>query len=85
MMDDNEAQRLKQVRRDRAEVYRDVARRLHPEHAPRDRTRSFVDVDPLAAVSAGTNPGAWVAAWIWIPDSMVPKEVPDGATDNPNG
>ncbi len=46
--------------------YRNAAR----EHFGRPRTDPLLpalEVDPHAEVSKGTYPGAWVAAWIWIP------------------
>lgn len=83
-MDPKELQRLKRERKRKDTAFRDTARRLHHNHMePRDLSQAFINVAEDAPVSVGTNPGAWVEAWIWIPDSMVGQEVSSVPTEAP--
>ena len=44
-------------------AYRDAARSLYGTED--------VNVDDDAVISRGDDEGAWVAAWVWVPDSSV--------------
>lgn len=32
-----------------------------------------IEVDATPVVSSGSNPGAWVACWLWVPDPGTAK------------
>jgi hypothetical protein len=51
--------------------YREVAQRLF--HQPRGDNFDVctVEVRDHADVTSGSNPGAWVEAWVWIPARMI--------------
>jgi hypothetical protein len=54
--------------------YIDRARKLYDKEGQ-------LEVDPTARVSFGDDPGAYVEAWIWIPDNE-PNEDDKDATDS---
>lgn len=39
-----------------------------------------IEIDRGAAISAGDDPGAYVAAWVWVPDKEAHAEKPAEAT-----
>ncbi len=59
----------KRTRQANKDAYRKVAQGFGRRIA--DMTLPGIEVSDTADVSAGTNPGAWVQAWIWIPDALV--------------
>jgi hypothetical protein len=53
--------------------YRDAARELHGSDG-------VLEIDEDAVISRGVDPGAYVAAWVWVSsDDGEPSE--DGGTD----
>lgn len=46
------------------EQYRKAAERLHAEGGK-------IEIDADAKVSRGDDPGAYVAAWVWVPDDAI--------------
>jgi hypothetical protein len=49
--------------------YRKRATEMYSRPRDPDLKKPAVQVDEeLADVSSGTNPGAWVQAWVWVPD-----------------
>lgn len=49
---------------DRTEAYRRAAKALH-------EVDGEIEIDPDATVSFGDDSGAYVAAWVWVPDAEV--------------
>lgn len=45
-------------------AYRSAAQALHGEDGE-------IEFDEDAAVSRGSDPGAYVAAWVWVPEGHV--------------
>lgn len=45
-----------------------TARQLFAGERGDNMTEPVVEVPKHAQVSRGTSPGAWVEAWIWVPD-----------------
>lgn len=62
--------------------YREKARRMY-ERPRDDLNQPAVTIGDIADVSKGTNPGAWVQAWVWVPDEEVQHE--HGKTDEGPG
>lgn len=61
-----------------AEAYRVVAKDMHQE----DGT---CEIDDAAVVAFGDDPGAYVAAWVWVPQSNLPEEFHDEQEDEDLG